>query len=235
MDFDIVFMGEALKSAARYIPVTFQLAGISFLISLLFGTVIAVIRVFKIKVLSKLLEIIVTVLKAVPMVLILYILYFVMTDVFDFLAESLDLTIQSRDLSTNFIGITALSVFGTVMISETIRGAFTAVDYGQYEAGYSIGLTKIQTMKRIILPQSILVATPVLCNNLIALVKASSITYMITIMDIMNGALKAATKNYAYLEAYIAAAILYWVICLSIEQLAKTLENKLGKFRRRLV
>ncbi len=235
MNFDIAFMGEALKSAIQYIPVTFQLAGISFLISLLIGIAIAVIRVFKVKVLAGVLEIIITVLKAVPMVLILYILFFVMTDVFDFLAESLDLTIRSKDLSTNFIGITALSVFGTVIISETIRGAFMAIDYGQYEAGYSIGLTKLQTMRRIILPQSILVATPVLCNNLIALVKASSITYMITIMDIMNGALKAATKNYAYLEAYIAAAIIYWVICLSIEQLARALEIRMGKFRKRML
>lgn len=235
MNFDIAFMGEALKSAIQYIPVTFQLAGISFLISLLIGIAIAVIRVFNVKVLACVLEIIITVLKAVPMVLILYILFFVMTDVFDSLAVSLDLTIRSKDLSTNFIGITALSVFGTVIISETIRGAFMAIDYGQYEAGYSIGLTKLQTMRRIILPQSILVATPVLCNNLIALVKASSITYMITIMDIMNGALKAATKNYAYLEAYIAAAIIYWIICLSIEQLARALEIRMGKFRKRML
>lgn len=235
MNFDIVFMGEALKSAIKYIPVTFQLAGISFLISLLTGITIAIIRVFKVKVLAGVLEILITVLKAVPMVLILYILFFVMTDVFDFLAESLGLAIRSKDLSTNFIGITALSVFGTVIISETIRGAFMAVDYGQYEAGYSIGLTKLQTMRRIILPQSIQVATPVLCNNLIALVKASSITYMITIMDIMNGALKAATKNYAYLEAYIAAAIIYWVICLSIEQLARVLEIRMGRFRKRML
>jgi L-cystine transport system permease protein len=58
---------------------------------------------------------------------------------------------------------------------------------------------------------------------------------MITIMDIMNGALKAATKNYAYLEAYIAAAIIYWVICLSIEQLARVLEIRMGRFRKRML
>lgn len=235
MDFDIVFMGKALKSAITYLPTTFQLAGISFLLSFFLGMLIAISRLFKIKVLAKLFELWITIFKAVPMVLILYILYFVMTDFFDFIAKSFHLGVRSKDLSVNFIGIMALSVFGTVTISETLRGAFMTIDHGQYEAGYSVGLTKIQTMKRIIFPQSFLIATPVLCSNLISLVKASSITYMITIMDVMNGALKAATKNYAFLEAYIAAALIYWAICLSIEQLGKQLEKKQAKFKRRIL
>ena len=60
-----------------------------------------------------------------------------------------------------FVAITALSVFGTVIISETVRGAFMSIDSNQYEAGYSIGLTTIQTLKRIIIPQATPVAVPV--------------------------------------------------------------------------
>jgi L-cystine transport system permease protein len=75
------------------------------------------------------------------------------------------------------------------------------------------------------------VAVPVLCNNLIGLVKASSIMYLITVRDILNGTLITASSNYRYLDAYIAAALVYWGLILIIELLSRILEKRMGRFR----
>jgi L-cystine transport system permease protein len=75
------------------------------------------------------------------------------------------------------------------------------------------------------------VAVPVLCNNLIGLIKASSIMYLITVKDILNGTLITASSNYLYLDAYIAAALVYWGLILMIELLSRILEKRMGRFR----
>jgi L-cystine transport system permease protein len=109
------------------------------------------------------------------------------------------------------------------------------VERGQFEAGYSIGLTKAQTLKRIILPQALPVAVPMLGNGLIGLVKGSSLAFLMAVTDLLNAALIPANANYRFLEAYIAAGIVYWVICLSIERLSAVIEKKLGYFVRKAI
>jgi len=182
------------------------------------GTIIAMIRIFRVKYLAQLFKIVIDTLKAIPLILILYILFFAMTDSF-------------KNINMIIVAITTLSVFAMVIISETIRGAFMSIDSNQYEAGYSVGMTTVQTLRRIVIPQAVPVAVPVLCNNLIGLVKASSIMYLITVRDILNGTLITASSNYRYLDAYIAAALVYWGLILIIELLSRILEKRMGRFR----
>ncbi len=88
--------------------------------------------------------------------------------------------------------IVAISIYAVVVIAETMRSALMSVDDGQYEAGYSVGLTRWQTLRRVVLPQAFPFAVPALCNNFIGLIKGSSIVYLITVVDVMNGALTSA-------------------------------------------
>jgi L-cystine transport system ATP-binding protein len=138
----------------------------------------------------------INILKAVPGILILYILYFLIVDGFNLFAGALGLGLSSKNISVNTIAIFVLSFTGSVTVSETIRGSFMSVDQGQYEGSYSVGLTGWQTLRRIILLQVIPVAVPVLCNNLIVFVKTSSIMYFISVMDILNASMIPATANY---------------------------------------
>ena len=219
MGLNFEFIGVAAKAGIACIPTTLLLALVPFIVGTIAGTVIAMVRIFRVKFLAQLFKTAIDTLKAIPLILVLYILFFIMTDIV-------------KNINMIFVAITALSVFGTVIISETVRGAFMSIDSNQYEAGYSIGLTTIQTLKRIIIPQATPVAVPVLCNNLIGLVKASSIMYLIAVKDILNGSLITASSNYRYLDAYIAAAIVYWILILTIEQLSRILEKKMGRFRK---
>ncbi|WP_026881884.1 amino acid ABC transporter permease [Clostridium akagii] len=232
--FDINFMVTiALKAAIRYVPITLELALVPFVIGTILGTIIALVRLYNIKYISKILQVIVVIIKGVPVVLQLLIVYFAVLQCFDSVAKTLHLSIRAKNINSVYIGLVALSFFATAYISEAIRGALTAVKKGQYEAGYSVGLTKVQTLRQIILPQAIPVAMPMLCSNLIGLVKGSSLVFMISVTDLLNGALITANSNYKFLEAYVAAAIVYWILCIVIEKISYVLERKFYSFNGR--
>jgi L-cystine transport system permease protein len=232
MGIDFSFLLVTLKAGLMAAPSTARLALIAFGISLIIGTVVAVLRVYNVKYIATILKHYINIIKAIPGVLILYILYFLIVDGFNSLSAFLNLSVSSKDISVNFIAVVVLAFTGSVTVSETIRGAFLSINRGQYEGAYSIGLTGWQALYRIILPQVIPIALPVLCNNLIVFIKTSSIMYLISVIDILNASMGPATANYRFLESYIAAALIYWGICYIIERVSKLLEKKLSRFRR---
>ncbi|MCX7772071.1 MAG: amino acid ABC transporter permease [Clostridia bacterium] len=227
MGFDLSFMLVALKAALRYTPTTLLLALVPLVIGLVFGTLIALIRVFHVKWLHQLSKVFVVVVKGIPVVLLLLITYFTVIQIWDVLADKLGLSLHAKDIDMKWVAIVALSFFAIVNISEAVRGALVSVGKGQYEAAYSIGLSKLQTLRRVVLPQAFPVAIPMLSSSLIGLIKGSSLAFMVSVTDLMNGALIQATANYKFLEAYIAAAIVYWGLCILIEKCSYMLEKRL--------
>ncbi|MBU3154533.1 amino acid ABC transporter permease [Clostridium estertheticum] len=232
MEFNFDFMLVALKAAIKFLPVSLVLAFIPLLVGIVLGTFIAIARVFKVKVLWKVCQIYVVIIKGIPVVLLLLIMYFGLIQGFDGLAVLFHLRIRSKDINLIYIAIIAFSINAIATISEIIRGGLMSVDKGQYEASYSVGMTKTQTLWRIVLPQIFPVAVPMLCNSFIGLFKGSSVAFLISVTDVMNGALITATGNYLFLEAYVAAAIVYWVVCIIIERGSCILENHLKKYSR---
>lgn len=232
MSFDISFMITALKEAIKYVPITLVLAGIPLFMGSIIGTLIAVVRIYDVKVLSKLAQIFVVIIRGIPLVLILYIVYFELPKWIDIFSSKFKWSFQSKDINSIYIAIIAISISAIANISETIRAGLISVGNGQFEAAYSVGLTRSQTLVRIIIPQALPVIIPSLCSNFIGLIKGSSIAYLVAIVDIMNGALITATANYKFLEAYIAAAIIYWALCVCIEKGSFIIEKYLRGFTR---
>ena len=116
-------------------------------------------------------------------------------------------------------------------LSESIRGALMSVADTQYEAGYSVGLSKRQTFFRIIAPQAFLVLLPSLTGDIITLIKMTSLASLVGVMDILNGSIKYANTSYCFLEAYLAAATIYWGISIILGAIGKTYEGNVGKYR----
>ncbi|MBP2652173.1 MAG: tcyM [Firmicutes bacterium] len=235
MNFDVYFMLSALQESLKYTWVTLLLAIVPFFFGILFGTVIAIIRFYRVKVLGELLQLFVVIIKGTPGMVMLLIVYFALIQGFDTISQTFHLAVKSKDINLIYIAFAALTLTATAAISETMRGALTAVATGQYEASYSVGLTKRQTLRRIILPQALPVAIPVLCSNLIGLIKGSSLVFMISVTDLMNAALIPANTNYKYLEAYIAAALVYWVLNVVVENIFFWLEQHLSTYKREVL
>lgn len=233
MGFDFNFFLVALKAAIKYTPVTLFLAFLPLIIGIIIGAFIAIARVFKVRVLGRLSQIYVVIIKGIPIVLQLLIVNAAIIQGFDAAAEKLHLSVHSKDVNNLIIPLIALSFFSTANISEIMRGALVSVDEGQYEASYSVGMTKVQTLIRIILPQIIPVAVPMLCSSLIGLIKGSSLAFMVSVTELLNGALITANSNYNFLEAYVAAAVVYWALSIIIERISYILEKRLSVYARR--
>ncbi|MBP2665977.1 MAG: tcyM, partial [Firmicutes bacterium] len=128
--------------------------------------------------------------------------------------------------------LVGLSINATVYLSEVMRTALQSVGVGQYEAGYSIGLTTSQVLRRLVIPQALPVAIPLVGSQFISLIKGSAIASLISVVEIINATLYEANGNYKFLEAYVAAGIIYWALCMVVERLVALLERRFGIFSR---
>ncbi len=235
MGFDTNFFFIALREAIRYTPVTLFLSVSSLLVGVVFGLGLAVARVYQIRVLATLSRFYVVLIKGIPLVIILLLLYMTLTRMFDDVAKGFHLTMRSKDIDLVWVAALSLSLWSVANVSELLRGALLSVGKGQFEAAYSVGLTKRQTLFRIILPQAVPVSLPMLCNTFIGLIKGSSIAFVISCVDLLNGALISASDNYRFLEAYVAAALVYWGLNVMVERFSHLLEKRLNRFRKEAI
>ena len=97
--------------------------------------------------------------------------------------------------------------------SETVRAAILSVPKGQWEAGFSIGMTYMQTFRRIIAPQALRVAVPPLSNSFIGLFKETSLASFVTVTELFRVAQQYANLSYDFLPVYIEVGWVYWLFC----------------------
>lgn len=218
MNFEPASWWESLLGGLSHIPATATLTLVPTIVGLGVGMFVALATVFRLPVLRHILPAVIAVINGIPIVIMLFIFNVV--------------AMVSFSTTGLVVGIAALSVSAIGSMSEAIRGAFTSIDVGQYEAAYAAGLTRGAALKRIILPQVIPVAIPVLTSSVIGIMKGSSIAIAIGIMEVTNGALLPAHNSYRYLEAYFAAALIYWVIAVALEQLSALIERRLTRHRK---
>ena len=173
----------------------------------------------------------INVIRCTPSIVLLFIVYYGIPKLALGLF-GLDLNFSSKIIYV----IISLSLIYAATLAEVIRSAYLALGRQQYEAALSIGLTPWQAIRRVMLPQGLVIALPNLGNSLISLFKEGSLAFTIGLIDMMGAGNLIISRNYgAYsLETYIALAIIYWTITLIIEQLFLRLEKHYSKGRRSL-
>ncbi|MDR1733798.1 MAG: amino acid ABC transporter permease [Oscillospiraceae bacterium] len=226
---DFAFLWTALQAAAARIPATLSLAFVPFAAGILVGLPTALVRRSSLPVLPNVLAGLVALIKGIPVVLMMLVFFVLASETFDGFMQSLGLPWTFRELDKSLVAGAALTVYATAAMCEVFRGALAAVPQSQYDAAYAAGLTGAQTLRRIILPQMVAPALPMTCNILVALVKSAAIASLVSVVDVMNGAVIAAAGNYRFLEAYIAAALVYWALCLLIENIFRLAEKKCAR------
>ena len=122
----------------------------------------------------------------------------------------------------------ALAVFCSAHVTEVVRGGLSAVPRGQDEAAKSIGLTFLQRLRYVILPQAARQALPAWINSAIEIIKASSLLAVIGVPEVMMVIQQTVSRNYMNAEFYLVAAILYFCINYTLERLGKAIERRLA-------
>lgn len=232
MDFSFSFMLKALLAALHYLPTTLLLGFLPLLLGSFLGLIIGLIRFYNVSVLSSFFKWFVSIFKAIPVILILLVSYLVSAEFLDNIAETFSWSIRFKDIDRRVIAIFALTLYATSSLSEIFRGALKAIPKGQFDAAYSIGLTTRHIIRRVVIPQVFPIALPMVNNVLIGLIKASSLVSMVSVVDILNGALIEANVNYRFLEAYVAVSLIYWPLCAAIEAGTAYYEKYFNKGKR---
>lgn len=226
MSFDLSFMIDTLKVGLTYLPMTLYISFTPLFLGLILGAFIAILRMSHAKPLVFLTKWYIVIVRGIPPILMLLVFFLTMTRVFDSLMGLLHINISSSAIKPPTVVICALTVIASANFAETVRTAFKSVGKGQMEAAFSVGMTRGWAIRRIIIPQALPVAIPIVANTFITLIKSSSLAYLLTVIDVLNGCKIYADVSYKFLEAYVAAAIIYYIICLGIEQGAKVLARK---------
>ena len=208
-----VFLFEILLPALMQgLVVTLQLIACSAPFGLAFGIAVAVGRQYGHPVISWLCKTFVFLIKGTPLLLLLFILYFGL--------PSIGITLTAF----------AASVLGFILCNsaynaEYIRGALISIKDGQMVAARSLGMTRWQAIKSVILPQALRRAIPGLSNEFIYLIKYSSLAYMITVIELAGAGKQVATKYFLYTESFAAVGVVYLVL-VSITTIAVNILEK---------
>lgn len=221
--FDFATIWHVFQVSARYIPISCLIAFLTLLVGLFFGVFLAVMRMSKNPVLSSIARAYILVMRGIPTIVFLILVYHLLVKGIDQLSEQFGWAFNSASVPKFLYAVAALSLSSTAFMGETIRTALLSVPAGQTEAAYSIGMTRYRTMVRIVIPQALPVALPIIGNHLITFIKATALVNVIGIIDILNSAIIEVNASYKHLEAYIATAIIYWLITIVIEKAVKYL------------
>ncbi|MDQ0155509.1 amino acid ABC transporter permease [Robertmurraya andreesenii] len=125
-------------------------------------------------------------------------------------------------------GIIGLSLNSAAYIAEIFRAGIQSIDRGQMEAARSLGMTHTQAMRHVILPQAFKRMIPPLGNEFIVLLKESAITALVTVPEIMYWGRAMQGKYYRVWEPYLTAAVIYFILTLTISFLLSRLEKRLA-------
>ncbi|MFC7848150.1 amino acid ABC transporter permease [Arthrobacter sp. NPDC057388] len=114
--------------------------------------------------------------------------------------------------------------------AEVVRAAILSVPKGQWEAGHTIGMSRGQSLRRIILPQAARVSVPPLSNTFISLVKDTSLASLILVTELFRNAQQIAAFSQEFMVLYLESALVYWVICLALSSGQSVLERRLDRY-----
>ena len=229
LTFNLEYFWTVWPQLLEAVPFTLYFIVMSSVVSLLAGILVALIRIPRLPVLYQLTEVWMSFVRSMPFVLLLFLSYFM-----------LPLPLQTLGVDTNaipkevYVYVAMIIHYGPI-IAEGIRPAYEAVPRGQTEAAIAFGLSTWHRVTRILLPQALPIMLPGMVNQLIEIIKDTSLMYMIGLMDLMGRAnlLIHLRMGEGKLECYIAVAIIYWILISALELLAARLDERSQKFLRR--
>lgn len=195
---------------------TVPLTIISFFLGMIVAFAVAIIRVLNIRVLDEIVKFYVWIIRGTPLLVQLFIIFYGL--------PSIGITLNA--LVTAIIGFTlSVGAYG----SETIRAAILSVPKGQWEAAHALGLSKLQILLYVILPQAIKVAIPPMANAFISLVKDTSLAAAVTFTELFQVAQQITARTYEPLWLYMEAALIYLMFCSVLTVLQSRLEIRFRK------
>ncbi|OAN12664.1 ABC transporter permease [Photobacterium jeanii] len=219
MGFDFDYMLSLVPILLGYLGITLAMALWGLLFALVIAIAIAMIRVYRLPVLDQLAQLYISFFRGTPLLVQLFLLYYGLPQIFPLFIGLDAFTAAVIGLSLHFAAYKA----------ESIRAAILGIDRSQREASLAIGMTEWQTMRRVILPQATRIALPSLMNYFIDMIKSTSLAFTLGVAEIMARAQMEASSSFKFFEAFLAVALIYWLMVVVLTRLQHVAERKLNK------
>lgn len=196
------------------IPTTFLVFFITLIFSLILSLPVAILRLSKNKIISKIVEFYIYLMRATPLLLQLMFIFF-----------GLPMISGGITLGRFSAIYLAFILNYTAYFAEILRGGIISIDKGQWEASRVLGLSKSFAFRKIIFPQVIRPVFPSIANEIITLIKDTSLVYVLGVMDILKAA-KSVSNSLSTILPYIYVAFIYLVFVWVVEKILKKMEIK---------
>ena len=222
MRFELMY--ESFFKIVEGIPLTLQVVSISTILGIFLAVAVALMRISGNRLMSSPAYYFVYVIRGTPLLLQLYFVYYGLSQ-FEAIRESILWPILKEPY---WCGIITLTISTGAYSSEIIRGGILSVSKNYIEASGALGLSQIKTFMLITLPITVRQALPAYGNELILMVKASSLISIVTLMEITGIARTIISKTYAPVEIFLVAGSIYLVINFIIVMFVNLAERRLG-------
>lgn len=217
-----MFVENTIKVATKYgylfldgVFYTLLLSVLTVFFGTIIGSFLSMMRMSRFRVSRGIAAAYIEIIRGTPLLLQLYLFYFLLPDLFPFLDDK-------------FLCITIALIFNSAAyVSEIVRSGIQAVDRGQTEAARSLGMNGAQTMMRIVLPQAVKNILPALCNEFIMVIKETSLASTFFIGDIMSQYKKIQGLTYLVIEPLLVAGFIYFILTFSLSKVVAVYERRL--------
>jgi octopine/nopaline transport system permease protein len=226
MDWDL--MWDSLPALLSGVPLTLQLVFLAEGLGILVATVTALMRLSGNRVAEQVARAYVFIFRGTPLLVQIFLIYYGLGQ-FDWLHDTVLWTVLKEPY---WCAILAMMLNTGAYISEILRGAILSVPHGQVEAARACGMSRILLFRRIIAPIAIRQALPADGNEIILMIKASSLASIITLMEITGIARKIISESYAVFEVFIVAGAIYLALNFVLARLVRFAEWRLTPYLR---
>ncbi len=206
--------GQFLSYIASGTVLTVGVTLIALPSGLLIGTILALLYVYGGKITARIMNLYSTIFRGIPPVVLLFILFFAVS--------------KGINLSAFWAGSLSLGVVSSAYQMEIVRGALLSVSGDQLMAARAVGLSRMQAIRSVVLPQAVRLAIPPWSNEAAIVIKDSSLVYALGVPEILRRAQLIGASSQKYLLAYLSAAVIYFILVFATTRLLTLLEKKLA-------
>jgi glutamate/aspartate transport system permease protein len=194
---------------------------------IIFGTLLAMMRLSALKPVSMIAGAYVNLMRSIPLVLVIFWFFFLVPYIGAWITGSG----QPIKVGAWMSAVITFTMFEAAYYCEIMRAGIQSIPRGQVWSGYALGLNYWQTMAQIVLPQAFRNMLPVLLTQTIILFQDTSLVYVISATDFLGAAAKVANRDYRLVEMYSFVAVVYFIISYSLSLLVKHLQNRIAIVR----
>ncbi|MCR8644036.1 amino acid ABC transporter permease [Paenibacillus sp. N1-5-1-14] len=218
MDFAGAYSPNNLLYILEGFLVTIEVSLIAIVLSFIIGNILGLIRFSKVPVLSKAVGVIVDVIRNVPLILIIFFVFFALPEI-------------GIKMSIFAAATSAITIYASAMLCEIVRGGLNSIAKGQFEAARASGLTYVQTIRYIILPQALRRMIPPILSECTSIFKGTSLAIVISLPDMMHHAQMIYNFNVkAVIPVLLLVSVLYFVVNYGLTRLANVVEKRLSVY-----